>query len=582
MTSPPLSPRPETPLTGRHAWGVRSALAPRPFSRGAIAGVAAVLALAVLEVVAGEEVLVAALLVLPPQVVALNGRWGDTLLVAALALATVLAMPLVQDTMQLAISIVLVLAGGIVAVAVAIARTGSAVALERFRLLVGVADVADRASGPDELVEGVLDLLVPALGDVAAVDAILGGERRRIGTRVAPGIDPEVGDAMARRRALSGEERSSEASMAADEARLVHPDGALLAAAARSPRDEELLAALRITTALIVPLRARGQVIGAINAAYGPSGRRHAEADLRFAEVLAGRVALALDNAGLTSELTVAEERFGVVVRTLAEAVTMNDAEGQIVYANEAAVELLHAGSAEELIAASPGELMDRFAVYDEQGRPLRLEDLPSARLLAGEPGGEPLLVRNVVRATGEERWLLHKVSALRGPDGELRRVVNVIEDLTTVKRAERHQRLLARASEALGATMDPREALQGLLDALVPGFAEWGAVELPARGRDDRVAVAGSEPDGAARLEVALEAGGQPLGLLALAGASAPTSARSPRSSAAAPAWRCSTPACTSGGPPSRRRSSTACCPRRYPTCRAGRPRCPTCRPGS
>ena len=87
--------------------------------------------------------------------------------------------------MQLAISIVLVLAGGIVAVAVAVARTGSVVALERFRLLVGVADVADRADGPDELVEGVLDLLVPVLGDVAAVDVILAGERLRIGARVA-------------------------------------------------------------------------------------------------------------------------------------------------------------------------------------------------------------------------------------------------------------------------------------------------------------------------------------------------------------------------------------------------------------
>ena len=192
MTSTPPSPRPEPPLAGWRGRSVRSALAPPPFSRVAVAGAAAVLAVGALGVVAGEEVLVAALLVLPPLVVALTGRWGDTLLVAALALASVLVSPLLEDTMQLAISLVLVLAGGIVAIAVAVARTGSAVALERFRLLVGVADVADRADGPDELVEGVLDLLVPALGDVAAVDVMLGGERRRIGARVADGIDPEV------------------------------------------------------------------------------------------------------------------------------------------------------------------------------------------------------------------------------------------------------------------------------------------------------------------------------------------------------------------------------------------------------
>ena len=77
---------------------------------------------------------------------------------------------------------------------------------------------------------------------------------------------------------------------------------------------------------------------------------------------------------------------------------------------------LLRAGSAEELIARPPAEIMERFAVYDEQGAALALEDLPSARLRRGERDAAPLLVRNVVRATGEERWLLQKVSALRDP----------------------------------------------------------------------------------------------------------------------------------------------------------------------
>ena len=249
--------------------------------------------------------LVAALLVLPPLVVALTGRWGNALLVAALALALVLASPLVKDVMQLAISIVLVLAGGIVAVAVAVARTGSS---GRARAL-PAARRGRRRRGPRgrprRARRGGARPARSVLGNVAAVDVILAGERRRIGVRVAPGIDPEVCAAMARRRDLRGEERSSEASMADDVARLVCPDGALLAAAARSPHDAELLAGLHIRTALIVPLRARGRVIGAINTAFGPSGRRHAETDLRFAEVLAGRVALALDNAGLHDELNV-------------------------------------------------------------------------------------------------------------------------------------------------------------------------------------------------------------------------------------------------------------------------------------
>jgi PAS domain S-box-containing protein len=518
MTSTPPS-RPDTPLAGWRAAGVRSGLAPAPLSRASLGGVAAVLALGVLEVLAGEEVLVATLLVLPPLAVALTGRWGDTLLVAAFAVLVALTAPLLGDTIQQAIAPVLVLAGGTLAVALALARAGSAVTIERFRLLVGVADAADHAEGHDALVEEVLDLLVPALGDVATVDVLRGGARRRIGSRTGPGVDPAVAAAMTRRRPLEGDPRSSEAAIAADQARLVEPDDALMEAAASSPGDAELLRGLHVTTAIVVPLRARGRVIGAISGAYGPSGRRHTESDLRFAEVLAGRVALALDNAGLTSELSEAEEQFGAVVHALAEAVTMNDADGRTVYANRAAAELLGVEGPDALLGAAPGEVMERFAVFDAHGRPLSLQDLPSTRMLAGEPDPAPLLVRNVVRATGEERWLLHRCSALRDSDGALVRVVNVIENLTEVKRAEWTQRLLAEASEALSSSMDSVEQLDALVGVLVPALAQRAVVELPdERGEPKRVAEAGeaaAEPGG--ELRVPLPAGAEALGTLTL-----------------------------------------------------------------
>ena len=521
MTSTPPS-RPESALAGWRGGGVRSALAPAPFSRAAVAGVVAVLALGALELAAGEEVLVAVLLVLPPLVVALSGHWGDTLLVAALALAVALVVPVIGDEMQHASAVVLVIAGGLVALAVAAARAGSVVALERFRLLVGVADAADRAHGRhDALVAGVFDVLVPAIGDVATVDVIRGGVRRRIGARVGPGIDPEVGPAMTRRRSLEGEARSSEAAIAADRAQLVEPDAALIAAAASTPEDAALLGGLRLTTALILPLRTRGRVVGALNLAFGPSRRRHTESDLRFAEVLAGRVALALDNAGLTSELSEAEERFGLVLHALAEAVTMNDAAGRLVYVNPAAVELLGAHSADELVSADPLDIMDRYAVFDEHGRPLALEDLPSQRLLAGEPDPAPLLVRNVVRATGAERWLLHRCSALRDGDGAIVRVISVIEDVTEVKRAEWSQRLLADASEALASSMDPGEQLDALAKVLVPALAAAAAAELPdPRGEPRRVAAAGEVAalEGGSALRIPLRAGAEALGTLTLA----------------------------------------------------------------
>src|SRR5206468_761580 len=164
--------------------------------------------------------------------------------------------------------------------------------------------------------------------------------------------------------------------------------------------------------------------------------------------VLAGRVALALDNAGLSRELSQAEAQLGTVLGSLAEAVTVVDRHERTIYANEAALELLRVDDAEDVVGAEPGELMARYAVYDEHGRPISLAELPGPRVLAGEEGVEPMLVRNVVRATGEDRWLINKTTPMRDAAGRLTGIVNVIEDVTEVKRAERAQRLLASASE--------------------------------------------------------------------------------------------------------------------------------------
>ena len=64
---------------------------------------------------------------------------------------------------------------------------------------------------------------------------------------------------------------------------------------------------------------------------------------------------------------------------------------------------------------------------------------------MAGETPG-PLVVRAINRRTGEERWRIVKATAVPGR----RLAVNVIEDVTEVKRAELAQRFLAEAGAVL------------------------------------------------------------------------------------------------------------------------------------
>ncbi len=82
------------------------------------------------------------------------------------------------------------------------------------------------------------------------------------------------------------------------------------AALAEIAKDEEHLRMMRhlgITAGLIVPLKIRGRVLGAIRMFAAQPERRFDEHDLRLAEDLARRAAIAIDNATLHEELRMSE-----------------------------------------------------------------------------------------------------------------------------------------------------------------------------------------------------------------------------------------------------------------------------------
>jgi serine phosphatase RsbU (regulator of sigma subunit) len=141
-----------------------------------------------------------------------------------------------------------------------------------------------------------------------------------------------------------------------------------------------------------------------------------------------------------------------------------------------------------------PGQIAARFAIFDEAGEPLPYKELPAFRALAGEQHPGPRLVRNVVLATGEERWLLNKVSVLRDADGNVDRIVNVIEDVTQVKQAEVRERLLGEATRLLSGAGGREDALTRLAAVVVPELAAWCEVCTRAGGERETIARAGRD----------------------------------------------------------------------------------------
>jgi PAS domain S-box-containing protein len=160
------------------------------------------------------------------------------------------------------------------------------------------------------------------------------------------------------------------------------------------------------------------------------------------------------------------------------DGVTVQDPTGRLVYANTAAAQALGFAGAAELLAAPVAEILGQFTLFDEDGQPFPVENLPGRRALQGEPeSAVTLRFRNTV--TGEERWSIVRSSPVTDTTGNVLYAVNVWQDATAQKRAEAVQRFLAEAGEALASSLDVETTLANIARLAVPRLADWCAVHL-------------------------------------------------------------------------------------------------------
>ncbi|HKO39491.1 MAG TPA: SpoIIE family protein phosphatase [Solirubrobacterales bacterium] len=188
----------------------------------------------------------------------------------------------------------------------------------RFGILDDIAHVVDEGGELEETLNAITEILVPELCDLCAIDLIEDGQVRRVAVR-ANGPDAEEVEAkLAARPPAFQSEMASEAGEGRVEPRFFeHVDDGVLRDAAADEEDFQFLRSLRTRSSVIVELRARGRITGMLTVSVGPSGRRFRSSDARFVSVLAGRVALALDNAGLFSELERSDRERAQIAATL-------------------------------------------------------------------------------------------------------------------------------------------------------------------------------------------------------------------------------------------------------------------------
>ena len=208
--------------------------------------------------------------------------------------------------------------------------------------------------------------------------------------------------------------------------------------------------------------------------------------------VLSAQARYAASTARRTAEAT--GRRLDAILGSLAEAVTVHDAVGQVVYANDAAARLLGAESVDEVLNARPGELAERFVVTREDGTPVTEADYPGRHAIAGE-SAEPMLMHSVYRPTGESFWYLTKATSFVDEHGRAL-AVNVIEDVTEAKEAELRERFLAQATQVLASSLDYDATLEKIAWLAVPTFADWCSLDVIEYGELERVALVHRDPE--------------------------------------------------------------------------------------
>ena len=474
---------------------------PDPVSRwaGLPFGIAALVVMVGIDVALGSETALVGVYAIAPFLAATTGGPRATAVVSVAALGAGAASGLWNENggggdwfARLAI----IGAAGLFATYAARATARARNGMFRLRLLDRVGKVADGSLPLAETLNQVTEAVVPAFADLCMVDAIHEGDVRRIAARASGGHAARI-EKHIRNRIPSTPDWLRDASSGSLDPHFVPsmPDE-VLREMANDPDDLAFLRWLRARSYIVAPLVSRGRSLGTLTVVRLHGSPRLTSDDVAFVTALASRIALALDNAGLFSDLESVERRMDTVMENVAEAVIVHDGAGNLAYANPAASELVGFEELQDMTSAKPGGRDRRFEIRDEDGEPLDLGDLPRRRTLHGEDP-KPMVFRLYDSETRQESWRLEKSTAIRGPSGDVLYAVTTVEDITAVKRDEFEQHLLADAAEALASAADYTSTLEGLSQTVVPRLADWCSLNVPTpEGEIEQIAVAREDPE--------------------------------------------------------------------------------------
>ena len=150
-----------------------------------------------------------------------------------------------------------------------------------------------------------------------------------------------------------------------------------------------------------------------------------------------------------------------LVLAALPDGITVQDAEGRFIYANDAAAHAAGFAAAEDMIGADSDEMRRGSPSGTKPASCCRPTSCRGARPWRDARGGRAALPwrrRRRWRPGSGERWVRWSAVPIVDANGRVQRVVSIIHDVTEQRRGDEWQRFLGDASKALGVVDGARD----------------------------------------------------------------------------------------------------------------------------
>jgi PAS domain-containing protein len=305
----------------------------------------------------------------------------------------------------------------------------------------------------------VARLAVPDVADWCGVLLVDSGDgERELSSGYADArVEEAILEIRRRRRAEEG---------ASESRRVAQTGEPILATDVRATMDEgiaerhrELIERLGPKSYMIVPLAARGRILGSMTLLSARAGRHYVASDLVFADALAQRCAVAIDNARLHDRAERSLSLLDTVFSTAPVGLALVDLDLRFVRVNET------------------------FAAFNArpvEGVVASCEDV----LASGRGAGDRELT--TTDEAGRTRHWNASFTPVTHADGSVTGVIVSVVDVTerrALLEAEREGRVradfLARAGSILDASLDYEETLAAVAQIAIPEVADWCAVSV-------------------------------------------------------------------------------------------------------